>query len=79
VTVSWQLPADGGSPLTGQTVWVLNSRGRVAGTIAVAADATSIVVSGLAPRKEYRFAVSATNVVGTGARSDPSPVIVTLR
>lgn len=78
-TVVWTVPADGGSSLTGQTVWVFDARGKRVGSVAVAADATSVTVTGLAPRKRFSFSVSAWNVVGTGAESARSNTITTTR
>jgi subtilisin family serine protease len=78
-TVVWAVPADGGSPLTGQTVWVFDSRGKRVGSVSVASDATSVTVTGLAPRKKFSFSVSAWNVVGTGAESARSNTITTTR
>lgn len=77
--VTWTPPADGGSVLTSQTVWIYNDRGRLTGTVSVTGDATSVTVTGLAPRKRYAFAVSAANVVGSGAQSPRSSTVTTLR
>lgn len=78
-TVTWTLPDDGGAALTGQTVWVANSRGRIVGAVPVAADATSVTVTKLAPRKGYSFAVSARNIVGESERSAWSPEVTTTK
>ena len=74
-TVTWSLPADGGSPLTGQYVYVYDERGRLRAAVQVAPDATSIGIEKLRPKKPYTFRVSAINLVGQGALSEAtSPV-----
>lgn len=78
-TVVWAVPADGGSALTGQTVWVFDARGKRVGSVGVAPSATSVTVTELAPRKKFSFSVSAWNVVGTGAESARSNTITTSR
>ena len=74
-----QIGAEVRSALTGQTVWVADRRGRIVGTVAVGPEATSVTVTGLAPRKPYSFAVSATNVVGESGRSEWSAQVTTTR
>lgn len=76
-TVTWSLPADGGSALTSQTVWVFDSRGRRVGSVSAAASATTVTISGLAPRKSFSFSVQAANVVGLGPESERSAPIRT--
>jgi len=71
-TVSWTLPADGGSPITGQYVYVYDERNRLRGTIQVAGDVTTVEVDKLRPRKPYTFRVSAVNLVGQGDLSGAS-------
>lgn len=78
-TIVWALPANGGSALQGQTVWIFNARGKSAGSVSVSADSTSVTVTGLAPRKNYSFSVSAWNVIGTGSESARSNVVRTTR
>ena len=78
-TVIWALPANGGSALQGQTVWIFNARGKSAGSVSVSAESTSVTVTGLAPRKNYSFSVSAWNVIGTGSDSVRSNVVTTFR
>jgi subtilisin family serine protease len=78
-TVVWSIPADGGSELKGQTVWVFDARGKRAGSVSVSPAATSVTITGLAPRKKFSFTVSAWNVVGTGNESARSNVITTTR
>jgi len=78
--VTWTLPADGGSPLSGQYVYVYDERSRLRGTIQVAGDATSVEVDKLRPRKPYTFRVSAVNLIGQGDLSPASaPVSATNR
>jgi hypothetical protein len=70
-TLGWTPPAsDGGSPITGYSVQVLDAaNGPVGGLRSAAADATSLTVTGLANGTEVRLQVQATNAVGAGAFS----------
>lgn len=68
VTVSWDVPGDGGSAITGYTV--TSEPGGV--TCSAVAPATSCTVTGLENGTEYTFTVTATNAEGTGAASAPS-------
>jgi len=64
-TVSWTAPAsDGGSAITGYTV-----TSAPGGFTATTAGTTSAVVLGLTNGTAYRFTVTATNAIGTGAAS----------
>ena len=68
-TVSWTAPSsDGGSPITGYRVSVRPGRT----SVDIEADASSTVVTGLANGQPYTFVVSASNLAGSGASSDPS-------
>jgi hypothetical protein len=70
-TVSWVAPAsNGGSAITGYTV--TSSPG---GLTASTAGATSAVVMGLTDNTAYTFKVTATNAIGTGPASSPSPAV----
>lgn len=62
-TVQWDLPGDGGTPVTGYTVTVAPS-GKV---VSVGGTARSATVTGLTNLTRYTFTVRAKNVVGTGA------------
>src|SRR6185312_381132 len=74
--VSWTAPADdGGSPITSYTVTALVGGGPTGTPVAVAAPATSAVVSGLTNGTTYTFTVHATNGIGAGAESAPSNAI----
>jgi CotH protein/lamin tail-like protein/fibronectin type III domain protein len=76
-TVTWTAPgSDGGSPLTGYQVRVLDSTGTQVGALQPAgAGVTSLTVSGLTNGTAYRFQVAATNSVGTGAYSATSNAV----
>ncbi|GAA4696406.1 hypothetical protein GCM10023226_38560 [Nocardioides nanhaiensis] len=65
-TITWQPPADNGSPITGYTITGTND----AGTQTVDADTTQAVFTGLIRGQTYTFTVVATNAVGNSA---PSP------
>lgn len=70
-TVSWTPPGDdGGSPITGYQVRVVNSAGTQVGALRpAAADATSLTVTGLTNGTTYRFQVAAANGAGTSVFS----------
>ncbi len=70
--VNWSAPAsDGGSAITGYTV-TSTPDGKTCSTT----GSLSCAVSGLTNGAAYTFSVTATNIVGTGAPSDPSPGVV---
>lgn len=72
-SVSWTAPAsDGGASITGYKV--TSSPGGFTGNSVGAA--TSAVVSGLTDGTSYTFTVTATNSVGTGPASGPSPAVI---
>jgi len=60
-------------------VWVFDARGKRQGSVSVSPTSTSVTITGLAPRKQYSFSVSAWNVVGTGSESARSNTITTAR
>jgi Ca2+-binding RTX toxin-like protein/methionine-rich copper-binding protein CopC len=69
VTVTWQAPADnGGSPITGYEVRVLQNGTQVGQLRPAGAGATSLVIDGLTPGS-YTFTVAARNDIGLGAAS----------
>jgi uncharacterized delta-60 repeat protein len=73
-SVSWVAPSsDGGNAILQYTIDVISP----AGDFTAFADGsdTSATISGLANGAQYRFRVSASNNVGTGAPSDPSEVV----
>jgi FtsP/CotA-like multicopper oxidase with cupredoxin domain len=76
-TVTWTPPAsDGGSPITGYWIRVVDAAGATFGNPwAAASDATSLVVGGLTNGQTYRFDVTAGNAVGTSNASGLSPVV----
>ena len=74
----WTAPADdGGSPVTGYLVRVLDSTGAQVGALHPAgATATSLLVTGLTNGSSYQFQVAATNAVGTGPNSALSTLVI---
>ena len=77
-TVTWTTPvSDGGSPITGYQVRVLESASnqQVDSLRPAPANATSLVVSGLTNQTAYRFQVLATNSVGNGPFSTSSNTV----
>ena len=73
-SVSWVAPAsDGGSPITGYTVYI--SPPTPAAFVTVTGTAAS--VAGLANGASYAFTVAASNAVGTGPASSPSDPVST--
>lgn len=77
-SVNWVQGANGGSPLTKQTVQVYLG-GKLQTSVTVSATATSTTITGLTAGKSYAFAVTATNAVGTSARSALSNTITAIR
>lgn len=77
-TVKWTQGNNGGSVLTKQTVYVYNGTTLVS-TITVGATVSSTKVSGLTAGKSYKFAVSATNALGTSPLSSQSNAITAVR
>jgi len=72
VTVTWSAPNDGGSSITSYIVTpYVGGAAQVAQTFT--SPATSQVVLGLSNGTTYTFTVAATNAVGTGSPSAPSP------
>ena len=76
-TLTWTAPgSDGGSPITGYVVRVYAGTATTPTTsLTAAADATSLLVTGLTNGTAYRVDVSATNVVGTGPASALSTAV----
>lgn len=75
-TVRWALGADGGSPFTGQTVFVF-AGGQQVGMASLAGSATSAVLK-LQPGT-YTFTVVSKNVIGSSAASTPSSAVTVRR
>ena len=75
-TVNWTAPSNGGSPITGYSVRVLNAANVQVGALRPAgAAATSLVVTGLTNGTTYHFTVTATNAIGTGPASASSNAV----
>jgi hypothetical protein len=78
VALTWTAPAsDGGLPITGYTVTPYIS-GVAQTPVATGSTSTSYTVTGLTTGTAYTFTVKATNAIGTGAESAPSPTITPL-
>jgi hypothetical protein len=77
-TVTWTAPtSDGGSPITGYQVRVVdNSTNQQVGALRPAgAAATSLVVTGLVNQTAYRLQVAASNTAGDGVFSALSNIV----
>jgi uncharacterized repeat protein (TIGR01451 family) len=70
--VAWTAGADGGSPITSNTVTALIGGAPSGITVTVAGNATGAVVTGLTNGVTYAFTVHATNAVGNGPESAPT-------
>ena len=77
-TVSWVKGSDGGSALTKQTLYVYNGTTLVK-TVVLASTATTFKVTGLTAGRSYKFALKATNAIGTSPLSAYSNNITALR
>jgi len=81
-SVVWTAPlSDGGSPITQYTVAAADSttpsNGNESCTTPDGVTLTCTVI-GLTTGDTYTFTVDATNAIGTGPFSDPSPAVVSL-
>ena len=74
VTVSWTVPVNGGSAITGYTLTPLLN-GVAQAAVAQPASATSATLTGLTPGGAYTFAVVAANVSGPGAAGTSASVV----
>lgn len=77
--ITWVQGSNNGSTITGQSILVYSSAGRLMQTINVAGTATSVVLSGLSSGSSYYFKVTATNANGTSALSSASNTITAFR
>jgi subtilisin len=68
VSLSWIAPADGGSPITGYSVYRGTSPGTAA-ELATLGTGLSYTDSSVSNGTTYYYQVAATNALGTGARS----------
>jgi uncharacterized protein YkwD len=68
VTLSWNAPADGGSPLTGYTV-TPSIGGAPSTAISFGPASTSVLIPSLTNGSAYTFTVTASNAVGAGPAS----------
>lgn len=79
ITVNWTAPANnGGSPITGYEVRVVNNatNAQVGALLPAAANATGLSITGLTVGTAYRFSVRAANIVGSGAFSAETAAVV---
>jgi hypothetical protein len=74
--VSWTAPANGGSVITSYTITpYIGTVAQPSTTITGSPPTTSVTVTGLTTGVSYRFRVSATNVMGSGAQSALSAAV----
>jgi hypothetical protein len=78
ITLSWDLPDDGGSPLTAQIIRVYEGT-RVVKTATIPGSATAVRVNGLKAGRSYAATVTAVNAIGSSPESGRSNVVVALR
>ncbi|NNM03183.1 MAG: hypothetical protein HKP26_06460 [Nitrosopumilus sp.] len=73
IVLTWDTPANGGSPITGYFIEIESPVGGGWGTeIANTGNSTTTYTDiGLIPDTEYNYRVSAINAIGTGPASDP--------
>jgi hypothetical protein len=75
-TVTWNAPANGGSPVTGYTVTpYVGTTAQATTTVTGNPPATTATVSGLTNGTAYTFTVTATNAVGSGPASAASNAV----
>ncbi|MGW0503167.1 fibronectin type III domain-containing protein [Micromonospora sp. NPDC003241] len=74
-TVSWAVPADNGSPITGYVLTPTRD-GVTQPTITFDASTTTRTLTGLTASAQYTFRVAAINAYGTGAASAASAPVV---
>lgn len=75
LTATWIIPANGGLPITSQTVRVFSGTTLVK-TATATATATALSVTGLRNGVSYTATVSATNANGAGAQSPKSNSVI---
>jgi hypothetical protein len=75
-TVTWTAPGSSGSPLSSYTVTPYNGTTALPATVVKGSPPPTVAtVTGLNNGTPYTFTVSATNGVGTGPPSSPSPAV----
>ena len=78
VILEWDPPSDGGSQITGYTIYKqLNDEGLFTQHASVSLAAIAEKVTGLAPFTSYRFKVAGVNGRGQGNTSEASDLIMT--
>ncbi len=75
ITVFWQASPNGGSPVTSYTATIVGSPTHHCTISGTAVTSDQCTITGLTNGTAYAATVTATNVVGTSAASDPSPSV----
>jgi hypothetical protein len=75
-TVSWTAPSNGGATITSYTVTpYIGTAAQPSTTVTGNPAGTSVTVTGLTTGTSYRFRVTATNAMGSGAQSSLSAAV----
>lgn len=75
IQISWTVPSDGGSPITGYEIkWYNQSTSELVGSTTTDSSSSSLNVENLTENTSYYTTVSAINSIGTAEASDQATV-----